>query len=200
MAIKLLFSTCICAFIGWLTNFLAIKMLFHPHKPVSVCGLKLHGIFPKRQKALAANLATAIEDELFSHEDIQNAMHTPEFTARVKEKLLTGFTDFLAHRLGEVHPMASMFLTPELIDNIAKLLESELERIVPALLETAAQEMENSLDLTALIQEKIENLSIPKLEKLLMGIMSREFRFVEIVGAVLGAIIGLSQGLMFFFV
>ncbi len=197
MLIKLLFSTLICAFIGWLTNFLAIKMLFHPYKPVSICGLKLHGIFPKRQKALAANLANAIEEELFSHQDIQEVMLSPEFSSRVKQKLLTGFTDFLTHRLGEVHPMAGMLLSPEILDTILKLLESELERIVPELIETAAQKIEDSLDLRGLIQEKIENLSIPRLENLLMSIMSEEFCFVEFVGAVLGAVIGLTQGFIF---
>jgi uncharacterized membrane protein YheB (UPF0754 family) len=30
MLLKLCFSTLICAFIGWITNFIAIKMLFHP--------------------------------------------------------------------------------------------------------------------------------------------------------------------------
>lgn len=197
MVLNLLFSTCICAFIGWLTNFLAIKMLFHPHNLVSICGLKLHGIFPKRQKTLAANLAVAIEEELFSHQDIEQTMHSPQFALGVKQKLLDGFTDFLTHRLGQVHPMAAMLLTPELIGSISKLLESEMERIVPALIETAAQEIENSLNLRERIQEKIEHLSIPRLEKLLMGIMSKEFRFVEFIGAVLGAVIGLTQGCIF---
>ena len=93
--------------------------------------------------------------------------------------------------------MAAMLLTPELIGSISKLLESEMERIVPALIETAAQEIENSLNLRERIQEKIEHLSIPRLEKLLMGIMSKEFRFVEFIGAVLGAVIGLTQGCIF---
>ena len=37
-----------------------------------------------------------------------------------------------------------------------------------------------------------------RLETLLMSIMAREFRFIEVVGAVLGALIGLTQGLLFF--
>ena len=59
MLLKLLFSTVICAFIGWITNFIAIKMLFHPRTPVQIGSLTIQGIFPKRQKALALNLAHA---------------------------------------------------------------------------------------------------------------------------------------------
>ncbi|NCD26293.1 MAG: DUF445 family protein, partial [Deltaproteobacteria bacterium] len=71
MLLKLFFSTVICAFIGWITNFIAIKMLFHPRVPVQVGSLTIQGIFPKRQKALALNLAAVIEGELLSHDDIR---------------------------------------------------------------------------------------------------------------------------------
>ncbi len=34
-------------FIGWLTNYLAIKMLFHPKKPVNLGLFTLQGVFQK---------------------------------------------------------------------------------------------------------------------------------------------------------
>ena len=43
----------ISAFIGWFTNWIAIKMLFHPKKPIRFLGLTIHGIFPKLQKQIA---------------------------------------------------------------------------------------------------------------------------------------------------
>jgi uncharacterized membrane protein YheB (UPF0754 family) len=94
--------------------------------------------------------------------------------------------------------MIAMFLDGPMMEKIKALLDKELDRIVPGLLETATGELQNSLDFRALIQEKIENLSMERLEILLMSIMAREFRFIEVVGAVLGAGIGLIQGLLFF--
>ena len=198
MLLKLLFSTVICAFIGWITNYIAIKMLFHPRRPVTICSLTIQGIFPKRQKALAMNLAAVIEGELLSHEDIQQVMRRPEFAAKLKDRIQDGFAEFLSKRLGSLNPMIAMFLDGPMMDKIRGLLDKELDRIVPGLLETATAELENSLDLRKLIQEKIENLSMERLEVLLMSIMAREFRFIEVVGAVLGAAIGLVQGLIFF--
>lgn len=198
MLLKICFSVVICAFIGWITNFIAIKMLFHPRRPVQLGSLTVQGIFPKRQKALALNLAAAIEGELLSHQDIRGAMHHPDFSARLREKILAGFTDFLGTRLTSLHPMVGMFLDEAMMEKIRELLEAELDRIVPGLLETAADELEQALDLRKVIQEKIESLSMERLETLLMSIMAREFRFIEVVGAVLGALIGLTQGLLFF--
>lgn len=197
LLLKLSLSTLICAFIGWITNFIAIKMLFHPRVPVQLGSLTIQGIFPKRQKALAMNLAAVIEGELLSHEDVQTAMHEPRFAARLKEKIQEGFADFLSKRLGGLSPMIAMFLDGAMMDKIKTLLDAELDRIVPGLLETATSELEASLDFRQLIQEKIENLSMERLEILLMSIMSKEFRFIEVVGAVLGALIGLIQGAIF---
>ena len=198
MLLKLCLSTVICAFIGWITNFIAIKMLFHPRRPVQVGSLTVQGIFPKRQKALAMNLAAVIEGELLSHDDIRQAMQRPEFSARLKERILDGFSEFLSTRLGGLNPMIAMFLDGPMMEKIKGLLDKELDRIVPGLLETATGELENSLDFRRIIQEKIEGLSMERLEILLMSIMAREFRFIEVVGAVLGAFIGLIQGLLFF--
>jgi len=198
MLLKLCLSTLICAFIGWITNFIAIKMLFHPRRPVQVGSLTVQGIFPKRQKALAMNLAAVIEGELLSHDDIRQAMQRPEFSARLKERILDGFSEFLSTRLGGLNPMIAMFLDGPMMEKIKGLLDKELDRIVPGLLETATGELENSLDFRRIIQDKIENLSMERLEILLMSIMAKEFRFIEVVGAVLGAFIGLIQGLLFF--
>ena len=198
MLLKLCFSVLICSFIGWITNFIAIKMLFHPRRPVQLGSLTIQGIFPKRQKALAMNLAAVIEGELLSHEDIQNVMQRPEFAARLKDKIKDGFSEFLSKRLGGLNPMIAMFLDGPMMEKVKGLLDKELDRIVPGLLETATGELENSLDFRRIIQEKIEGLSMERLEILLMSIMAREFRFIEVVGAVLGAFIGLIQGLLFF--
>jgi uncharacterized membrane protein YheB (UPF0754 family) len=39
----------LCGFTGWVTNWVAIKMLFHPRKPIRFLGMTLHGVFPKNQ-------------------------------------------------------------------------------------------------------------------------------------------------------
>jgi uncharacterized membrane protein YheB (UPF0754 family) len=43
------------------------------------------------------------------------------------------------------------------------------------------------------VVEKVAGFSSDKLESILMAIMAKEFRFVEIIGAVLGFLIGLLQ-------
>lgn len=43
--------------VGYLTNFLALKMIFEPIFPVYVCGLKIQGLFLQRQQEVSAEFA-----------------------------------------------------------------------------------------------------------------------------------------------
>ena len=56
----------ISAFIGWFTNWIAIKMLFHPKEPMNILGIKIQGIFPKNQQKFAQKLGTLVATELLN--------------------------------------------------------------------------------------------------------------------------------------
>ena len=53
--------------------------------------------------------------------------------------------------------------------------------------------LEKNMDVEIVVREKVEAFSSDKLEEMLLSIMNREFRFIEVVGAVLGFVIGLVQ-------
>ena len=56
------------AIIGYITNFIAVKMLFHPYKPIKIFGFTLPftpGIIPKRKPKLAKAISRAVGDRQF---------------------------------------------------------------------------------------------------------------------------------------
>lgn len=187
----------ICAFIGWLTNYLAVKMLFHPRKPIRIFSLTIQGIFPKRKKALASNLAMMVQDNLISHKDVAAVIDSPEFAATFKEMIQEGLETFVREKLVGIHPMVGMFLNDETMEKIRNLLAGQLDEVVPQLLKRGAAEVEDRFDVARLVREKVEGFSMDQLELLLVSIMQKEFRFIELVGAVLGFVIGIFQSLFF---
>mgnify|MGYP000049867163 CR=1 FL=1 len=48
------------ALIGWLTNYIAIKMLFHPKNEVQAFFIPLQGTFPKRNTAVPRRLGQLV--------------------------------------------------------------------------------------------------------------------------------------------
>ena len=196
--VKYLIAPFICALIGWLTNYLAIKMLFHPRKPVNILGWRLQGIFPKRQKELALSLGNLVEKELISHEDIEKVISKPEFISSFNQVLNDYLRDFLTRKVVSLHPMVAMFLSGDVLESIKKLLARETEKHLPEILKNISMQLEKSLDFKEVVRSKVELFSMDKLEEVLFSIMRKEFRFIEIMGAVLGFAIGIFQSLFIF--
>jgi len=73
-----------------------------------------------------------------------------------------------------------------------KLLE-EIETLLPQLINKYTENLSAQINIEKIVSDKVSTFSSDKLEAILVGIMSKEFRFVEIIGGVLGFLIGLLQ-------
>lgn len=196
---KFILAPFICAIIGWLTNYIAVKMLFRPKKPVTLLLFKIQGIFPKRQKALAENLGKTIEKNLISHDDIQKVINDKSFHDGFINIASRKIDDFINVKIATINPMIASFLSDDLKQKIRSVLMEELEAMVPEFLEKAASELESRVVFSEVVREKIEAFDSAKIEEILFSVMKSEFKFIEIIGGILGFVIGIIQSLLFYF-
>lgn len=132
------------ALIGYCTNYIAVKMLFRPLKPMKIGNYTLPftpGIIPKRKPALAKTIGKAIGTALLTKDDMKNAL--------LSDKMLKTITD--------------MFLK-----QINKLLKSEhtiKETALLAISEGNYMQMSGKLQEMAIdkIMENIEQMGIGEL-------------------------------------
>lgn len=183
----------ISAFIGWITNFFAIKMLFNPREEKNILGLKIQGIFPKRQKQFAEKLGVLVADELLSLDDIQEKIGSESNQALMLDTVSSKMDNFLNNKLKEAMPMIAMMLGKDTKAKIKVTLMQEFEESLPEILKKVNDNIQKDLDVKQLVTDKVSNFSVEKLEEILYSIMKKEFKFIEILGAVLGFIIGCVQ-------
>jgi uncharacterized membrane protein YheB (UPF0754 family) len=183
----------ISAFIGWFTNWIAIKMLFHPREPKKMLGITFHGIFPKRQQQFAEKLGKLVSTELLSFREIEEKITSPQNIEKLMPFVEEKVDEFLRVKLNEVFPIISMFIGESTIQQLKDIFMQELKVIFPEVINKHIRHLESQLDLEKIVSEKVAGFSSDKLEQILNQIMSKEFRFVEIIGGVLGFIIGLLQ-------
>jgi uncharacterized membrane protein YheB (UPF0754 family) len=186
----------IAALIGWLTNWVAIKMLFHPKKRIKIGIFEIQGIFPKRQKIFAEKLGMVVAHELFSSHDIKEKINQSNIDKEIKALIDKHINTFLNTKLKEAYPQIVMFIYNYIIRQFKDVTMKEIETLLPLVLNAYKQNIEKSLDIVDIegtVASKVANFSSDKLEEILYSIMKKEFRFVEILGGVLGFIIGLLQ-------
>lgn len=193
MLLKIILIPLISAFIGWFTNWIAIKMLFHPKIPKKILGVTFHGIFPKRQQQFAEKLGKLVSQELLSFKDIEQKITSPENLKKIMPVVDAHIEQFLRVKLADTMPMISMFIGDKTIAQLKDVFMKELEILFPQLMSNYMNNLQSELDLEKIVTQKVSNFSSEKLEEILNAIMSKEFRFVEIIGAVLGFIIGVLQ-------
>ncbi|SKA07585.1 DUF445 domain-containing protein [Sediminibacterium ginsengisoli] len=186
----------ISAFIGWFTNWIAIKMLFHPREPRKIFGLTIQGIFPKRQKQFAEKLGRLVSQELLSFREIEEKITNKENIDKLMPLVEGHIDNFLRNRLAQEMPVISMFIGDKTVTQLKSVFLAELQQLFPELMKQYMGNLQQQLDLEAIVVSKVSGFSSDKLEGVLQGIMSREFRFVEILGGVLGFLIGVLQVLI----
>jgi len=177
-------------FIGWLTNKIAIKMLFRPINPHRILGLKIQGVFPRRKDKIAISLADIIEKELLSKEVIMSQLLSEEKIARIKEKMKIVIVEKLTQSIPSV---LSMFVGGDLRSFVQKYVDKHGDEIFKEMLDEFQNIGMSNLDIQKLVKERIDELDFIEFEKIMVGLMSKELRFVEVVGLFLGAFIGAIQ-------
>ncbi len=183
----------ISAFIGWFTNWIAIKMLFHPKQPVKVLGITIQGIFPKRQQQFAQKLGVLVATELLHFNDIAAKLKDPKQLESVTPVIESHIDTFLRVKLQEKLPVVSMFIGDNTIGKLKEGMMEEINGLLPEVIGKYADNLSEKMDVEKMVTNKVANFSSDKLEEILTAIMSKEFRFVEIIGGVLGFVIGLIQ-------
>jgi uncharacterized membrane protein YheB (UPF0754 family) len=188
----------IAAFTGWFTTWIAIYMLFHPREPKRFLGITIQGIFPKRQKQFAAKLGSVVAKELLHFDDIAGHIKDPEHLKALNPEIEQHIDNFLHTRLQEKLPVISMFVGEGTLNKIKEGLMEEIETLLPTIIGRYTENLAQRVDIEKMVTDKVSKFSSDKLEAILATVMSKEFRFVELIGGVLGFVIGVIQLLLSF--
>jgi len=187
------------ALIGWITNLLAIKLIFRPYKPVKIpiINYQIQGLIPKRRDELALNVGQVIGNELLSLDDLFDRISENE----VKEKIVYSVMETVYCRLDERIP----FLVPATVRKVflslvSDILQKETPVMIDRLLSDLSVKMKEEVDFSDMVREKINSYDLHELERVILLIASRELKHIEVLGGILGFVIGLLQALWFYFV
>ncbi len=193
MMLKCFLLVLIGALIGWITNFIAIKMLFRPYKEVNLIFFKVQGLLPKRKNEIGRSIAEVVNNELVSIKDIISKISPDDI-----EENISGIVDkILETRLKEEivknFPMAAFFLSDSMLEKIKGIIKKSILDNKEEMINVFADYLESKADIKSIIVEKVEAFSLEKIEEIITALAKKELKHIEYIGAVLGGIIGLAQ-------
>ncbi len=193
----ILLLTVVGGLIGWITNILAIKLLFRPINPIKipVLNIEILGLIPKRKNEIAANIGEVISTELLSMDDILNQALNNSNGENFNSYIIEKIKNIINEKLNIIPMPFRMMATPYIDEILNNEVPSAIDEISTDLLVKSKE----NVDIQKIIEEKINELDLEKLEDIIIKVAKKELKHIEILGLVLGAIIGVLQGILVIF-
>lgn len=195
MILKLAILTIVGGIIGWVTNILAIKMLFRPIKPITIplTNIKIQGLIPKRRNEIALSIGEAVESELIQINDIIEKLVTSQNKTEVIHSIKRRVLMAVDLKIPSLIPSA---IKLKLLEYIGEQIDVEAEDILERTIDDLTTKAVEKVKIGQMVAEKIDEFELEKIEEMILKLSSRELKYIEILGGVLGAVIGLLQGIV----
>ena len=193
---QLLVMVLISGAIGWITNWVAIKMLFRPHKEINFGLFKIQGLIPKRRAEIGSGIANIIQNELISVKDVISNIDREEFSKRLNALIDEVLDKNLKKKVKEKFPLLQMFFTDKVAKDIGNTIKEIVMENQEKIFEIFSNYAEENIDFEVIISDKISNFSLDKLEEIITLLANKELKHIEVIGAILGMLIGAVQYLI----
>lgn len=195
---RILILAVIGGLIGYITNVIAIKLIFRPINPIKIpiFNIEIIGMIPKRKLEIASNVAQVIEEQFFSFDDIIENVITEQDKQIIIDYIKVRIKLVLNEKLG---------LIPSSIRNlvqnyISEIIEDEIRSGVDELSEELIIKANNRINIKEIVENKINELDLYELETIILQIIKKELKQIEVLGLILGFFIGIIQGIITIFI
>jgi len=183
-------------FVGYLTNVVALKVIFAPIQPRSVCGLfTVQGLFLQRQAQVSALYARMVSEQVLHASVLINAL----LEGPRNQKAFQLVDKHVAKSMEDVgsyyKPAFLLYFGAETWAGFRQGLCTEFRGKLPTLMNHITDFAQDSLQLETTLRERMEKLPAPEFERLLHAVFEQDEIKLIIVGAVLGAIVGFIQAM-----
>lgn len=184
--------------VGWATNWLALKMIFNPKKPIRLGGYTIQGLFFKRQQEVAADYGALVADQILTPqnilEEILNGPYAEKLFALVQREVQQAIDDSAS--------VARPFVTWTLGSEDYEQIKADAVREVVARMPTTLSHMTAYAHDAMAIQEtlisRLQDLPPREFEGMLRPAFEEDEWILIAVGAALGLAVGWFQLIVLF--
>jgi uncharacterized membrane protein YheB (UPF0754 family) len=184
-------------FIGYVTNWVALWMIFEPVEARKIGPLKIHGLFLRRQPEVSDVYARIIADDIVTLSNMgEELLHGPQSdrTRRMIEQRLRPAVD---RGLGRVRPAVRVAVGTRQYDTIRESLAQEAVEYTMTPLTDPAFNAHQSESVRNLIAARMRELPSADFQEMLRSAMKEDEWLLVLHGAVLGFGAGLLHYVIF---
>ena len=184
--------------IGYITNKLAIKLIFRPINPVKipVLNIEILGLIPKRKNEIAVKIGEIIQDEFISVDDILENLVTEDD----KQKAVDYIKLKVSTIIDEKASLMPGYIKAIIKGYVDEIIEKEVNESIDELGSEIIDKAHQRINIQEIVENKVNELDLIELENIILSVANNELKHIELLGLILGFLIGIVQDIITIFI
>lgn len=179
--------------VGFVSDWIALQLLFWPKQPRRVLGLKVQGLFLKRQQEVARDYGELIAKQIITpHHIIEEILHGPA-SDKVIALVQRHVTQMVDEQAGIARPLVALAIGSKRYQAIKQIVAEKLVQRLPEALRNVERYAERAMDIRGTVVSKMQELTPEEFEGLLRPAFKEDEWSLIAVGAALGFLVGELQ-------
>eukprot|EP00803_Ostreobium_quekettii_P008406 evm.model.scf_171.9 EVM.evm.TU.scf_171.9 scf_171:69862-73698(+) len=180
--------------VGWVTNVLALKLIFQPAEPHKIFCFTIQGVFLKRQKEVSVQIADLATKWFLTPEiilgEIMNGSKKDAFHEML-DAVSFEYVDRVANPLEKM--AASVLFGPEGMEKLKATVAATVRSEIHTVLPLCSSHVEQALDLKQTMLVALQQLPATDFIGILRPVFQEDEVKLIAVGALLGMLVGFIQ-------
>jgi uncharacterized membrane protein YheB (UPF0754 family) len=183
--------------VGWVTNWLAITMIFEPVDEKRILGFKWQGLFIRRQPEVSDIYARVIAEDIITIENMGEELLHGASADRTRSMVRSALRPAIDEAVGNVRPLIRLAVGPQEYDAIRETVALEGVEYTITPLQDADFNKEQSKRIQKLIAERMREMSAQDFSEMLRSVVKQDEWLLIAHGAVLGIVGGGLHAVLF---
>ena len=172
--------------IGYITNLVAIWMIFEPVEPRRILGFPLHGLFLRRQREVAGIYSKVIADDVVNLTNIGKELLEGPQSDRTRKLIADSLRPAIDQASGYALAAVRVAVGPGRYEAIKESVATEAVEYTMTPFEDPEFNERQSREIEALITERMQEMSSQDFSEMLRTVIKEDEWLLYLHGAVLG--------------
>ncbi len=182
--------------VGWVTNWLALKMVFEPRSPRGLGPFKWQGLFHRRQDEVSDAYGAFFAARILTPEALVSAVMQGPASDRVVSLLQRYVSQAVDQATGSARALLQLTMGTEQWLALKREVSHRLAELVPQELDRVHDNTAEALSLEDELRGKLRGLPSVEFEQVLRPLFQEDEATLIAVGAFLGGVAGVCQWLL----
>ncbi|MBA0127325.1 DUF445 domain-containing protein [Haloechinothrix sp. YIM 98757] len=181
---------------GWVTDYLALNMLFLPREEKRFLGIRLHGKFQRRRAEVGVRYGDLIAKEILTPRNLLEGMLSGPKSDKLVAIVQREVRRTIDEQAGLAKPLVILAVGGRRFQALKQDAAARVIRTAPETARSMFAYTEQALDIRNTIAERMKVLTSGQFEQIIRPAFKEDEKTAVMVGAVLGGVIGEMQALV----